>query len=86
MNKPLELTVPPLSTFQVKVGCGVSMLPNWSKAVALNCTAVLGSIREDAGVTLIEVIVGVAVPVMEMLSNCAVARRLVALHVTAKPT
>ena len=84
VKSPLESTVPPPLAFQVKVGCGVSALPNWSFAVAVNCTAEPGSIRDEVGKTLIDVRVGV-VPVMEMLSNCAVARPLVLLQVTVNP-
>ena len=37
MKRPVELTVPPPDTDQVKAGWVASAVANWSRAVAVNC-------------------------------------------------
>src|SRR3954447_22376502 len=37
VKSPLALMVPPPETIQLKPGCMVTGLANWSRAVALNC-------------------------------------------------
>src|SRR4029079_14647136 len=51
---------PPPLTDQLKVGCGLMTLPNWSRPVALNCWVPPTWTEADAGLTLIVVRTGVA--------------------------
>src|SRR4029078_9446420 len=51
--------VPPPLTDQLKVGCGLMTLPNWSRPVALNCWLPPTWTEADAGLTLIDVRTGV---------------------------
>ena len=37
VNRPLALMVPPPDTDQLKVGWGLRLVANWSRAVAVNC-------------------------------------------------
>jgi hypothetical protein len=51
VNRPLELIVPPPLVVQVKAGCAVSAVPNWSRPEAVNCCVAYVLIVALAGET-----------------------------------
>ena len=60
---PVPLIVPPPLTCQANVGCESIALPNWSRAVAVNCCVAPWASVTLAGVMLSEVHVGTTVTV-----------------------
>jgi hypothetical protein len=84
-NKPLELIVPPPLTDQVKIGCGLMTLPNWSRPVALNCWLPPVWTEAVAGATLIDVSTGVTGAVTVTLAVLLTMPPLVAVTVNGPP-
>ena len=63
VNKPDPLMAPPPLTVQVKDGCGLTRLPNWSRPVAVNCCVLPVCTDALDGETVIVVRTGGAVTV-----------------------
>src|SRR5262249_9025629 len=63
LNCPVLLIVPLPVADQVIAGCDARALPNWSRAVAVNCCVPLGATVAVPGETVTEVSAGLTVTV-----------------------